>query len=56
MQADFGVENARVLDVLGFQLDLLFIDGSACQHSQSIGNLLAGDFTGLIFLPSAPNR
>ena len=44
MEADFAVEDARVLDVLGLQLDLLLIDGCACQLSQSIGNFLAGDF------------
>ena len=44
MQTDLAVEHTGILDVLGLQLDLLLIDGCACQLSQSIGNFLAGDF------------
>ena len=44
VQTDLAVEHTGILDVLGLQLDLLLIDGCACQLSQSIGNFLAGDF------------
>ena len=41
VQTDLAVEHTGILDVLGLQLDLLLIDGCACQLSQSIGNFLA---------------
>ena len=43
MEADFAVEDARVLDVLGLQLDLLLVDGRTGQLGQSLSDFLAGD-------------
>ena len=42
MQAHLCVEHTGILDVLGLQLDLLFVDGCTCQRSQCLGNFLAG--------------
>ena len=43
MQAHLCVEHTGILDVLGLQLDLLFINGRTGQLGQSLGNFLAGD-------------
>jgi len=43
MEADFAVEDARVLDVPGLQLDLLLVDGRTGQLGQSLSDFLAGD-------------
>ena len=45
MEADFAVEDARVLDVLGLQLDLLLVDGRTGQLGQSLSDFLAGRTT-----------
>ena len=43
IQAHLCVEHTGILDVLGLQLDLLFINGRTGQLGQSLGNFLAGD-------------
>mgnify|MGYP000444176096 FL=1 len=43
MEANFAVKDARVLDVLGLQLDLLLVDGRTGQLGQSLSDFLAGD-------------
>ena len=43
IQTDLAVEHTGILDVLGLQLDLLFINGRTGQLGQSLGNFLAGD-------------
>ena len=53
MEADFAVKDARVLDVLGLQLDLLLVDGRTGQLGQSLSDFLAGDLA--VQISTAPS-
>ena len=44
MEADLAVEDARVLGVLGLQLDQILVDGRTGQLGQSLSDFFAGDF------------